>query len=395
VLKIIHDSAYLQDFTNDCTTILWEPSQSVNPIYYELIQAHIIATVSPNIIRYKEFQKNGAICFFLPCPSKTQLRLMGQVLRSITLHLYPSDVVICNRVRDYGPFIRIVLSIQSSVVEEFETNRTADVQKITESSKRFLETLSATIHIIPDEQGRLRGLSHRLAQYVVNRNENFAFFGFGKALYTISSPAVTKLFNDYTSQLSIEELQSYLFALNNGQQFPYNNNKALEHLFLKLSTTKHGINWQSFQMKQKGTYQQFEVHFHSCVRNKISFNQMQTEVLYYPQDCNFPLVDFYYLNNQGHLVAIQATTAKSHEKAVSTYQTFYRLLGIPNETHLSLYYLILPCNTNKYVKDEYTDSIFFKNVKTNIDLIKEWKTRVSFHALIPSNDFKYNFSSEM
>jgi hypothetical protein len=239
----------------------------------------------------------------------------------------------------------------------------------------------------------LYGLSHRLAQYVVDRNENFEFFGFTEAQYNISSPVVTNLFNDYTSRFSIEQLQTYLIAINNGQQFFFENNKALEHLFLKLSTSHQRINWKSFQMKENATEQLFDVNFPRYVSKSTQFNQMEKGILYYPQVSNFPLVDFYYLDNQGNLIGIQATIAKSHKKAVSTYQMFYDLLDIPNATNLSLYYLVLPCNTNNYLKDKFTDGTFFDNVAKDAKLIKKWKSRVSFHALLPPDNFESTFSS--
>jgi len=69
---------------------------------------------------------------------------------------------------------------------------------------------------------------------------------------------------------------------------------------------------------------------------------MVQDILYYPDDQSFLLVDMYY---ESGLVGIQATTAKEHAKNVSVYQSFYDKIGTSLESmKLKLYYLIVHCN---------------------------------------------------
>jgi hypothetical protein len=142
--------------------------------------------------------------------------------------------------------------------------------------------------------------------------------------------------------------------------------------------------------------QRFDVQFDKVVRNPTLFKNMEQGTLYYPQASTFPLVDFYYLDNQGKLIAIQATIAASHPKPFSTYEAFYTSLGISiNETCLSLYYLILPRQHDNYVKDEYKDSNFFKKFKKDNKFIKNLKKNISFYVLIPPVDFSSTCSEEV
>jgi hypothetical protein len=57
VLHFEHGPNALKRFTDAESTILWEPGEVAAAIHYQDIDAHIIATVSPNIERFHEFRK--------------------------------------------------------------------------------------------------------------------------------------------------------------------------------------------------------------------------------------------------------------------------------------------------------------------------------------------------
>jgi hypothetical protein len=142
--------------------------------------------------------------------------------------------------------------------------------------------------------------------------------------------------------------------------------------------------------------QRFVVQFNNFVRTPTSFKNMEPGTLYYPQASTFPLVDFYYLDNQVKLIGIQATMAASHAKPFSTYELFYKSLDISiDNTSLSLYYLILPRQHDNYVKDHYTNSNFFKKINQDQSSIDNLKKLISFYVLIPPVDFSSTFSEEV
>jgi hypothetical protein len=399
VLKVFHQPTHLSDFTNKETTILWEPNESKQPVCYDEIRAHIIATVSPNQDRYKEFEKNGARLFYLPCPSKIQLRLMGQIYRDVSTDLnYPTDEDICQRVTKYGPFIRIVCSSWPQKIVKFENQRKRDINDLQNTQGRFVNTLCSPVHITEYDNNDLDGLSHRLARFVVDRDPNSTImFGFTIPKYELSSSEVINEFDNIIAKLEINDLQKIAQALNRGKELKFDCNKVLEYLFRSLSCSNTGIKWKSYPMKEKSVEQDFVVKFTKVEREITLFENMQPGILYYPANLIFPLVDFYYLDENQTLVGIQATTGATHSKNVTVYNQFFSTLGLPEQVdgnciNFNLYYLILPSLSSNYIKEQYTDGTFWSYAKKYKTEIAKMKQTILFHALVPPDNFGYNYS---
>ena len=90
----------------------------------------------------------------------------------------------------------------------------------------------------------------------------------------------------------------------------------------------------------------------------------------------------YYKNDASELIGIQATTASTHPKPVSTYESFYKKIGTtPEATPLCLYYLIVPRQVEAYNNHQYAESKFWKNVRMGVP--DKWKENISFHMLFP------------
>ena len=122
------------------------------------------------------------------------------------------------------------------------------------------------------------------------------------------------------------------------------------------------------------------------VRTITTVQNMVENVLYYPDNRCFPLVDMYY-RNKSVLVDIQAIMGKEHSKEVSVYQSFYDKIGTNPETiRLKLYYLIMPRNIHHFNKDNYTLSQFWKNVQDGI--APQWQNNITFFALLPPSSFE-------
>ena len=70
VVYVKHDLSSLRFFSDENTTILWEPGSSMTPVYYEGVKARIIATVS-NEKLFHEFKKEQKCSI---CPVQVNCR---------------------------------------------------------------------------------------------------------------------------------------------------------------------------------------------------------------------------------------------------------------------------------------------------------------------------------
>jgi len=112
----------------------------------------------------------------------------------------------------------------------------------------------------------------------------------------------------------------------------------------------------------------------------MTFQNMDTDVLYYPHHRTFPLFDMYYKDVFGNLVGIQTTMFKNHDKNVSTYKKFCDEIGTnPENSQLKLYCLMLPQQIEHYCQFEYCQ--FWQGVQTGIG--SQWKHKIAFYALAP------------
>ena len=77
----------------DNSLYLFEPVESLTePVYYPNRAIRTIATCSPNPVRYKEFCKNGAVKFYMPCWTLEELKSLGS-------YIYKNDKMI-NTIED-------------------------------------------------------------------------------------------------------------------------------------------------------------------------------------------------------------------------------------------------------------------------------------------------------
>lgn len=96
-------AAMLKFMDPDNSLYLFEPCESLTePVYYSNRAIWTIATCSPNPMRYKEFCKNGATKFYMPCWTLEELKSLGS-------YIYKDDKMI-NTIEDgykrFGGIIR-------------------------------------------------------------------------------------------------------------------------------------------------------------------------------------------------------------------------------------------------------------------------------------------------
>jgi len=388
VLHVEHSLKQLKSFTDENTTILWEPGSRTTPVYYEEVKARILVTVSPNEDLIHQFKKY-AETFYMPCPSQLQICLMGQVYRRFATELKycPTDAEICERVRTLGPFIRKVLCWSEFNMTKFRNSRRKEIKKIVADNALLHPALES-----PEEFIETQNPSHRLARFVVHRDSDDPFFGYAWDHYQFSCDEVQDVFCKAIAEMDIEHVIQHLIAVDQGSiSYEDTRHVYLERLFRHHALS--GLEWKIRLMPWQQAvhsdirWEIYRLKLNSVVCVKTTFQNMEEGVLYYPSFQTFPLVDMYYKDELGELVGIQATTSKKHPKAVSTYEKFYEEIGTtPIITPLKLYYLIIPRQIQTYEQNSYPDGQFWQNVKQGIGL--EWRNNISFYALVPPNNFR-------
>ncbi len=112
------------------TTFMFEPGKSIECVPYEgLVDVSIIATVSPDASRYKEFGKNGGMSYYLPCPS------IGEIVDAATTCAFAweelfSVTKIIERIDEIGPFPRYVLTYFKEALVNTAEKRKAAINNI-------------------------------------------------------------------------------------------------------------------------------------------------------------------------------------------------------------------------------------------------------------------------
>jgi len=110
--------------------------------------------------------------------------------------------------------------------------------------------------------------------------------------------------------MHIDVVKTHLIAINQGEiGLSERLHIILEHIF-ELYALDKGITWKHRQMQLKGNTRQtkwtpFKMEFSLVERAKMLFQNMEPDVLYYPDDTTFPLVDLYYKDKDGKCLAFK------------------------------------------------------------------------------------------
>jgi hypothetical protein len=395
VLAISHRPEHLVYLADASTTVLWEPAEMTTPIFSTGTKCKIIATVSPNPARYHGIERN-AQKFYMPCPSELQIRLMGQICRKfVKEESYPNDNTVRSRVKEYGPFIRIALSPYLGIVNEFAVKRDFEIKKLFSKPRDWSQILMSN-HDLEQElkiTDEVVNFSHRLARFIVKRNDLDKFGGYTSCLYRFSCEYVLGHIQKEIANASIDFVMSHLIAVNRGMMnFEDVNPFFLERIFELHALS--GIHWKYAPLKfgkSDGSveWKDFQVKLENVNRTITTFDDMQPGILYYPADRTFPLVDMYYKGPQNNLVCIQATIARGHAKSLSTYQAFFRAVLSSENVAVHLYYLTLPCRKDNFVTRSISYSKFYLDVKSNN--MAEWNPNLSFYCLLPPDTFEREY----
>jgi len=214
VLLVYHDSNDLSLFTDENTTILWEPELSKTPVDDSGVNAHFIVTVSPNEDLYHHFMKNAEM-FFMPCPSELQVCLMGQIYRSFSndLENCPTLAEIHQRVKKFGPYIPIALYWSTYQMDEFKKSQKREIAFTCSTEETLNYALQRGIHIMRRRRV-LSGLSHHLARFVVKRDRADPYLGYDQIQYDFICEEVLNAFSNAIGKMSMAAVRNHMIVIN-------------------------------------------------------------------------------------------------------------------------------------------------------------------------------------
>ncbi|KAH9255837.1 hypothetical protein BASA81_006238 [Batrachochytrium salamandrivorans] len=297
VFKLGDTTAVASLFDFRSTLLLWEPGKSLTPILYlGLRYMRILATVSPDTVRYKELVKQAySSSCFMPCPSPAELLAMGRFLRERKVgkdKALLSDEAIKERIRLFGPFIRYALPSSSTTLNMAKGARDTAVMGMNISDLVTVRSIESN-KITP-------AVSHFFLKYEVDRNHCEAYLPSSESM-GCSSQA--------TMQLVYERL-----------------------LKLELRTL-----WRRRECKAGSIPEDFVLKLKYAQVGVIpDVRTMETDVLFAEMGDTFPFVDCMWKNDKGELHMVQMSISEKHPKPSTAYKSMREKLNVP-ERHQDLH----------------------------------------------------------
>jgi hypothetical protein len=332
---------YIEKFKNfESTLYFFEPDYTKHePVSTEI---PTMITVSPDILRYKEFLKQrGGTRLYMPVWTEAELLALGKTLSPTS-----TEEELKERIREFGGILRYVFGSED-VQEEARSNRK---QAIIEVDLRYL-LAAATIEDVR--------VSHFIAQFsnIPTRD-------------TEKSKAFRSFEIDLVSEVVEKELQVKMKALSTfdkivtllkNDQSPGYFSKLCRDIYEEVIAERlvQGVTWQ-----QKGNlskeYSEFKLQLNSSTTLPL-FSKMENDTLYRPSKENYPLIDIIYKQNE-KFFAIQVSREVGGKRSIdkSTIIKFLDHLKAESiEEDFAYYYCPSP---------QYADS-----ATVTISYPKEWK----------------------
>jgi hypothetical protein len=396
VQVLYHDPIDLKWFTDEKhSTILWEPGIGTEPVAYEEVMAKILATVSACDKLYHQYVKRADM-FYMPCPSEIHLRLMGKVMHAVDKFSFPSDDEIRDRVKKYGPFMRIALIWKAEEIVEHQQKRDAELIKLCKDNYSKL--------LFAINSGGRR-LSFRIVRMNPNRDCQDRVPQYQTYSIVPSSVDVSTMIKREIRRIPIEKVKEALMY-HEGRSILFQNDDwlyaQLERLFVGYATSQGGLTWMCHQMVQErrhnptansNEWTPFSLEFNAGFSlNEVLCENTKVDTLYYPDDNNFPLVDAYWKESEKVLACVKATIPGSHAKPLSVYKSFLQKLQVPSDIAVRIYFLSMPTNKIHYSSQDLFASIQFgAEINKSDSDIKNLKNRFEFYALLPPPSFNAHF----
>jgi hypothetical protein len=379
------------------TSFLFEPGEdTASPVpYLGLVKLSIIATVSPDQRRYKEFQKHGGIRVYLPCPSKAEILVFAACVRPLVSEgekkCFEAKKIIY-RIDKFGPFPRYVLAYSDSARRGFDENRNFAVDDL-RNNNAALQRLAALDTIEIQSNDISAPVSHWFLCYHADRKHQYPYSDASKYL-VVSSQSTLNLVREMRDHVELQTKIRALKALHNRGRFGdfALEREWLEDVFACHAASKTGLKWHGLVVSRQGPNvpkkTEIQIKFQQIEKKTlVKVNEMEDETLYYRINSRFPFFDGVWKSG-GRLFAFQATTSKTHPKPVETFEKALEKIGIDElQMDITIYYVVMPRCFEYWHDKNIPPSFYWKKVNETRETIDSYSKHIKFALLCPPDHF--------
>jgi|GEM_PF-5957629 len=331
---------------------LIEPGTTVKIGPY-LTDVPTLMTVSPETSRYKEFQKNGGIYFYMPCYTEQELLTIGNYLRDNNrvpqgMDEEYTEESLKNRFKQFGGIIRHVLPSSVEYLNGIKTNQKRALSDAIKNNQ--------AVHILSSSTIEDNKLSHFIAQYQVPIKTEGNEIRFQTPTLEITSQDVRDQLVAALGKFSIQDKIDTLISNDNTNSFKGLTFKLFEKLFTQMIISENGITCQQqelklfksgdmptterdiFEKKYKAnpeSWTPYTLKLPTLVEGPSPpYSDMECDTLYYPTIENHSFCEFFYKDREnGTLVVFQLTRQISGPKYItqSAFTQFLKSIKFPKD----------------------------------------------------------------
>ena len=364
-------SNILRSLDPDTSLYLFEPGSSKIEPTYMGHNIRTIATCSPDTVRYKEYCKNGALKYYMPCWTLAELKAIGNHIAEInpSLKEFMSPQAIEEQYKRFGGIMRYVISNSKDADESWRIAQDEAIKK-TKAIDLFLPYVD-----IEKMDYKKDNISDFVLCYDVEQTK------FRKRNMKITSDYA--LDPDMTEQdlfQSIQRLQEILKY--GGEQRP-----LLFEFVVYHTIPRQTYKWEVFTNKKW-----IKHNWDICAKEKVKGDKIRLEclkpgILYRPVQGKFSAVDYFFAKEREgkkKVFGIQVAFSKTHPKPRSAYEEFYKRLGLdPDTDEVTIYVISSSSHAEGYAKGSL--SYFYMEIDT-VTIVP--LPKLEFAAVKTTNNFE-------
>jgi hypothetical protein len=267
---------------------LYEPGSSLNGPHYEGLSIPTVCSVSPDIRRFKEFAKNGAVKLYMPTWTLSELL----AVRRFASDRHPQEILLTEedikqRFSEFGGIFRHVFSSDVETIRRQQDEAVA----LLDPKKFLLDNIDR------------EHMSHLIAQFKVNTNGPRAFRE--PHIDLVSSEMQRKVERRFLSV----DLHDKISLLMKNDEIPTTMSSHAPVIYEEVIASRlvQGMSWKRKDVREKD-FSQFNVKLQKLSQGRPPiFTNMEAGVLYKSLKENFAAVDMMFKTEDGFLVGIQVT----------------------------------------------------------------------------------------
>ena len=367
------DITLVSCFDPKTTLYLMEPVRALEePLACNL---PTLATVSPNIRRYKEFCKNGAIMYYMPLFTLKELLSIGEYMVANDGRLSKNTELLAEfnqenihkRYEEFGGIFRHVLPASLDYLDDVRLEKArailaADASVLLNSSDIEPINVSHFLMSLDAERKGKRAFKFPYAGFV---NSNIVELLRTKIADTsIAEKRACLLRNDETGAMAdacpilYEEVVACLLTQSEGV---YWNRRRIAFDVVTHKGEEQGL------VAPENSWEKFNLKLHKLMQGKVpKYDEMDELVLYKSLNKNYGAVDMLYKDENGDIVGIQVTRQMDNVKKVKSSalrEIIERQLEMPNDKKLQL---VLVPHPKRATKAKISISGKKKQINTSI-----------------------------